>query len=149
MPTLKGLWRAICYFVRAHPSLVSPNLRSVKSAEMRMDCRARRKSLALLLRLMSPEQRQQFRQSGSFYVVGGSTGVLYRIRSGKIANIDVLRDESRVKWRLCAHPKGVPMYDVMAAQLLHLQDPLTEKRFLRHANDIAPIPENWPSPDLH
>ncbi len=149
MPTLKGLWRAIRRFVRTNPSLADPIRRSVKSAEMRKDCRARRKSLALLLRLMSPEQRQQFRQSGSFYVVGGSTGDLYRIRSGKIANIDVLRDESRVKWSLCAHPKGVPMYDVMAAQLLHLQDPLTEKRFLLRANDIAHIPENWHSPVPH
>jgi hypothetical protein len=113
---------------------------------MRKDCRARRKSLALLLRLMSPQQRQQFRQSGSFYVVGGSSGTLYRIRSGKIANIDVLRDESKVKWRLCAHPRGVPLYDVMAAQLLHLQDPLMEKRFLLYANDIAAVPESWPSP---
>jgi hypothetical protein len=111
---------------------------------MRKECRARRKSLALLLGLMSAEQRQQFRQSGSFYVVGGSSGDLYRIRSGTIANIDVLRNESKVKWRLCVHPKGVPMYDVMAAQLLHLQDPLTEKRFLRHANVIAPFAQDWP-----
>jgi hypothetical protein len=77
-------------------------------------------------------------------VVGGSSGDLYRIRSGTIANIDVLRNESKVKWRLCVHPKGVPMYDVMAAQLLHLQDPLTEKRFLRHANVIAPFAQDWP-----
>ncbi|MGH7461883.1 MAG: hypothetical protein ACREMA_12785, partial [Longimicrobiales bacterium] len=40
-----------------------------------------------------------------------------------------------VMYRLCAHPAGdIPVYDVMAAQMLHLQDAATEQRFLQHAN---------------
>ncbi|MGE5650395.1 MAG: hypothetical protein ACM34A_09370, partial [Bacillota bacterium] len=58
------------------------------------------------------------------------------------ANIDVLTPEGRVRHRLCAHPAGdVPVFDVMAAQMLHLQDPGSEQRFLRRANVHPPLPE--------
>ncbi|WP_019140183.1 hypothetical protein [Noviherbaspirillum massiliense] len=111
------------------------NNRLTMYEEMRTNRQARRRALGLLVRLMSQEQREEFRRSGQFHVIGGSSGTHYRIRVAMFANIDVLHPDGRVKHRLCAHPAGdVPVYDVMAAQMLHLQDPTTEHRFLQQAN---------------
>jgi len=105
--------------------------------------RARRRSLLLLGRLLNAAQRQEFRKSGHFHVIGASTGDRYRIRTDMIANIDVMHENGTVKYRLCVRPAGdVPVYDVMAAQLLHLQDPTVERRFLQHANVLTSLPED-------
>jgi hypothetical protein len=102
---------------------------------IRDERRAKRRALTLLLGLLSEAQRETFRRLGYVLVTGGSTGDLYRIRVEINANIDVLRPDGTVRCRLCVLPAGgVPVYDVMAAQLLHLQDPTTEKAFLRRAN---------------
>lgn len=103
--------------------------------QIRRDRRAKRRALTLLLKLLSPQQRQEFREFRHFHVTGGRSGNRYRVRAATFANIDVLYANGRVKHRLCAHPTGdVPVYDVMAAQMLHLQDPVTEQRFLQRAN---------------
>lgn len=97
--------------------------------------RAKRRSLCLLLKLLNGEQRREFRQSRHFHVIGGGTGVRYRIRVDPFSNIDVLYPNGTVKHQLCVHPTGdVPIYDKLAAQLLYLQDPSTERRLLRKAN---------------
>jgi hypothetical protein len=132
MSTLSGAWRAICRFMAR---MNAPVIIDQDMEAMRKDRRAERKALILLMRLLNPEQRQEFRESGHFHVTGGSSGDRYRIRVARIANVDVLRDNGTVKHRLCVHPSGgVPVYDVMAAQMLHLQEPVTEQRFLRQAN---------------
>jgi hypothetical protein len=101
--------------------------------------RAKRRSLGLMMSLLSPEQRLEFETCRYFHVIGGSTGTLYRIRVAAFANIDIPGPHGRTMYRLCAHPAGdVPVYDVMAAQLLHLQDPAAEKAFLRHAH-VHPV----------
>ena len=105
--------------------------------------RATRRSLVLLMKQMNPQQRQEFREHRYFHVTGGSSGDRYRIRVGTIANIDVIREGGFVKHRLCARPADdVPVYDVMAAQLLHLQDEASEPRFLLHANVQPTLPED-------
>jgi len=102
---------------------------------IRNDRRAKRRALGLLMGLLSDEQRQEFCAYRHFHVVGGLSGNRYRIRVAAFANIDVLGFNESVMYRLCAHPAGdIPVYDVMAAQLLHLQDAATEQRFLQHAN---------------
>lgn len=103
--------------------------------EIRKDRRAKRRALSLLIRLLDPEQREEFRTCRYFHVIGGSTGARYRIRVAPFANVDVLRADGKVRHRLCAFPAGdVPVYDVMAAQMLHLRDPASEQRFLQRAN---------------
>lgn len=112
--------------------------------------RAERRSLALLLNLLSPDQREDFRKRGHFHVTGGGSGDCYRIRADAFANIDVLDPSLRVRHRLCAQPTGdVPIYDVMAAQLLYLQDPSAERRFLGIANIHAARPEDYVRRPLH
>lgn len=97
--------------------------------------RAKRRSLCLLLKLLSDEQRREFRRSRQFHVIGGCTGVRYRIRVDPFSNIDVLYPNGTVKHQLCVHPTGeVPIYDKLAAQMLYLQDATTERRLLRKAN---------------
>lgn len=97
--------------------------------------RAEQRALSLLLGLLNKEQRHEFQVHGYFHVTGGSTGDRYRIRVDSAVNIDVLGEHGIVKHHLCARPTGnVPMYDVMAAQLLYLQDAGTETRFLQQAN---------------
>lgn len=106
-----------------------------------MERRAMRRALVLLLRQLNPEQRREFRELRHFHVTGGS-GDRYRIRVGTISNIEVLRRDGTVKHRLCIRPaEDVPVYDVMAAQLLHLYDPETEKRLLQHANTQLTLTE--------
>jgi hypothetical protein len=101
--------------------------------------RAKRRALTLMLGLLNPEQREEFRRYRHFHVIGGATGTRYRIRVAAFANIDVLGPTGRTMYRLCVHPGGdVPVYDAMAAQMLHLQDPVTEKSFLKQAN-VHPV----------
>ncbi|MET0856026.1 MAG: hypothetical protein ABWY27_04705 [Telluria sp.] len=96
--------------------------------------RVEQRSFSLLLSLLSQEQRHEFQVYGYFHVTGGSTGDTYRIRVDSAVNIDVLGQNGAVKYHLCAHPMGnIPMYDVMAGQLLYLQDAASERRFLEHA----------------
>jgi hypothetical protein len=125
----------LCERVREQVLETQRNTELVRQEAMRKDRRAKRRALVLMMRVLSPEQRKEFREFGYFHVTGGRSGDRYRIREDRIANIDVLRGDGRVRHRLCVHPTGgVPVYDVMAAQLLHLQDPATEQRFLRQAN---------------
>lgn len=96
---------------------------------------ADQRALSLLLTLLNEEQRGEFQASGHFHVTGGSSGVRYRIRRDSVVNIDVLGEDGIVRFRLCARPTGnIPMYDVMAGQLLYLQDSNAEARFLEQAH---------------
>ena len=95
---------------------------------------AEKRALSLLLNLLNQEQRHEFQSDGYFRVTGGSSGDRYRIRSDSTVNIDVLRADGTVRYHLCGRPTGdIPMYDVMAGQLLYLQNAGTETRFLAQA----------------
>lgn len=97
--------------------------------------RAQRRALATLLRFIAPQQRDELRRLGHFHVQGGATGRTYRIKRGRIANIDVLNELGAVVQRLCAHPApNVPDSDTMLAQALHLQSAANEEQFVRTAN---------------
>jgi hypothetical protein len=108
--------------------------REMAQQAIRNKRRATDKAYSLLLNLLNSEQRQEFEALGHFHVTGGASGDRYRIRIGSVANIDVLQNDGMVKHCLCAYPTGdIPVYDVMAGQMLYLQDPLAEKRFLVQA----------------
>lgn len=104
--------------------------------------RARGRALDLLLSLLNPDQCQEFQLCRHFHVIGGSTGTRYRIRVASFANIDVLDSVGKPMYRLCAHPAGdIPVYDVMAAQMLFLQDSVTEECFLQKAKVYTALTE--------
>ncbi len=118
------------------------NSERVAREAIRNERRAKRRALILLLKQLNPEQRREFRKHRYFHVIGGSSGDRYRIRVDLIANIDVLHYDGIARYRLCVRPTGdIPVYDVMAGQLLHLQDPGAEQRFLQQANIHSTLPE--------
>lgn len=108
---------------------------------MRNKRRAERRARLLLLSLLTAEQREEFLTQGYFHVVGGATRDRYRIRSDSTVNIDVFGHGGIITHSLCARPNGdIPICDVMAGQLLHLQDQCTETRFLARANRHYTLP---------
>lgn len=116
-------------------------LRAVQDARerrgraMRQRVHAEQRARSLLLSLLDGEQRADFEAGGYFHVTGGGSGERYRIRADSAVNIDVFGPDGSIRFHLCARPAGnIPMYDVMAGQLLYLQDSRTEARFLEQAN---------------
>jgi hypothetical protein len=102
---------------------------------------AEKRALSLLLNLLNQEQRHEFQADGYFRVTGGSSGDRYRIRSDSMVNIDVLGEDGTVRYHLCGRPTGnIPMYDVMAGQLLYLQNAGTETGFLAQAKRHFTMP---------
>lgn len=89
----------------------------------------------LLLSLLPEDQREAYRLSGEFELIG-SHGGRYRIRRGTAGNIDWLNDAGDVAGCLCAHPTmrdgWLPTADVMLAQMLALT--ADEAEFVRLAN---------------
>ena len=103
--------------------------------------RAEKRALSLLLNLLNQEQRHEFQTDGHFRVTGGSSGNRYRIRSDSTVNIDVLSKDGTVRYYLCGRPTGdIPMYDVMAGQLLYLHNAGIETRFLAQAKKHFALP---------
>jgi hypothetical protein len=86
----------------------------------------------LLLAFLTPEQRRQYREEGAI-LVPGRIHPQYRIRKGRVANVEVLDPQGQVLHRLCAHPAPpVPNADTMLAQLLMLNH--HEQEFVATAN---------------
>ncbi|MDQ2990244.1 MAG: hypothetical protein M3R60_14190 [Pseudomonadota bacterium] len=109
--------------------------RERRGREAMQRARAEQRARTLLLSLLTAEQRAEFETGGYFHVTGGSSGERYRIRADSAVNIDVFGPDGSVRFHLCARPAGnIPMHDVMAGQLLYLQDGSTEARFLAQAN---------------
>lgn len=94
---------------------------------------AQHRAQELLFSFLTEAQRIEYQENKSFTVVC-KRGV-YRIKYGRIANIEVLRPNSdRVQHRLCVHPKDLdlPVEDIMVSQLLHLRN--NEAELLARAN---------------
>lgn len=135
----RGLWARWWRWLRA-----VQQAREQRGREAMQRVRAAQRARALLLALLDDDQRDEFRASGYFHVTGGSSGDRYRIRFDSSVNIDVLDPNGTVRFHLCARPAGdLPMYDVMAGQLLYLQDGRSEVHFLeqakRHVTIAFPI----------
>jgi len=90
-------------------------------------------ALQLLVRNLTPAQRQQFARHDYFDVIGGDTGRRYRIRVGRTLNVAQLNASGRCVRFLCFQPHGqLPVGDVMLAQKIALE--LFESKALRVAN---------------
>lgn len=96
---------------------------------------ARERGLRLLEQNLSPSQRSQFAEYQFFEVVGGHTGRRYRIRHGRMMNIDLLDQYGVRIGSLCFYPRGgLVAGDVMLAQKLALE--LFEADALKVANRV-------------
>lgn len=94
---------------------------------------ARRTAKQLLLRFLTPEQRNKLEQHGYFDVRGSRTGHVYRIRQGSHGNIFKMHEDGqRMIAKYCGQPEGVPTEDMMLAQKLQIE--CDEDGFLAKAN---------------
>ena len=83
----------------------------------------RRKCAARLLsENLTEQQRRDYELRRYFHVVGGASGRRYRIRHGRVLNVDELGPDGDRVSALCFGPKGgLPTADVMLAQKLALE----------------------------
>jgi hypothetical protein len=80
------------------------------------------KAVALLQPWLSPEQAQQYRSYRYFEVIGSDTGKRYRIRHGRMMNIDELDSVGKRVCEWCFLPEGqLAAGDVMLAQKIALE----------------------------
>jgi hypothetical protein len=86
----------------------------------------------LLRSWLSPEQRRQYDQRGSFEVVGSDTGKRYRICKGDIFNVQESDDRGVQVRARCVTANGVPIGDINLAQKIALET--FESDVLRIAN---------------
>src|SRR5437868_225180 len=101
------------------------------------DARADEQSLQLLVRNLSPAQREQFARHRYFEVVGSASGALYRIRYGQMLNVERLDANGVCVLALCFVPRGrLPVGDIMLAQKIALE--LFEPDAIRVANMSRP-----------
>jgi hypothetical protein len=94
---------------------------------------AEQKAHALLCAWLSPEQAQQYSSQKHFEVIGSDTGTRYRIRHGRMVNIDQLDSAGDRVCVLCVVPEGnLAASDCMLAQKIALE--MFETKALAIAN---------------
>jgi hypothetical protein len=83
---------------------------------------AQERAYRLLMRNLSPAQRQQFVRREYFDVIGNHTGRRYRIRAGRTLNVAQLNSSGGCVRLLCFEPQGtLPVGDVMLAQKIAIE----------------------------
>ena len=94
---------------------------------------AEQKAHALLCAWLSPEQARQYSSQKHFEVIGSDTGTRYRIRHGRMVNIDQLDSAGDRVCVLCVVPEGnLAASDCMLAQKIALE--MFETKALAIAN---------------
>jgi hypothetical protein len=84
---------------------------------------AKLKGYRLLEEWLSPQQRAQYKSSGSFEVTGSDSGTRYRIWRARQMNIEELDSDGKPAAIWCFLPEGrLPCGDVMLAQKLALEN---------------------------
>ena len=106
---------------------------------------AQDRSIQLLKENLSAAQRQQYERHCHFDVIGGNTGIRYRIRHGYQLNVEQLDRRGKRVRLLCFMPKGrLGVGDIMLAQKLALE--LFEDEAVKTANKMLPDPARFRSP---
>ena len=83
---------------------------------------AEQKAHALLCAWLSPEQAQQYNSQKQFEVIGSDTGTRYRIRHGRMVNIDQLDPAGKKICTWCVVPEeNLAASDCMLAQKIALE----------------------------
>jgi hypothetical protein len=99
---------------------------------------AKRRSIQLLKQNLSPTQLEQYERRGHFEVIGGHSGLRYRIWHGYQTNVERLDRNGRRACSLCFMPQGhLPVGDIMLAQKIALE--LYENEAIRIANKMLPL----------
>lgn len=109
---------------------LAQRLRIMEEARAQLE-EAERTAKELLEACLNEPQRLELKRHGTITVRG--LHHRFRIRKGRVANVDVVGKDGRLVHKLCCHPVGeVPDYDVMLAQKLMLE--VCEDEFVKKAN---------------
>ena len=106
------------------------------------------RGLQLMRDWLSPDQRAEFDDTGTFEVVGCDSGKRYRIYRGAAQNVFEIDDAGQPKVCLCFMPSGeLVAGDVMLAQKIALE--ANESGALAVANRFVPLSRairrfSWP-----
>ena len=93
---------------------------------------ARVQATELLESILNEVQRQSIKEEDWFLVIGKS-GNIYRLRRGRVGNIDLVSPKGEVLKSFCVHPGvHVPNADDLVAQKLHLES--DDKHLIANAN---------------
>jgi len=96
--------------------------------------KARKKAMRLLRTFLTRKQKYNLTRFGRFDFVGADKRV-YRLTSkSQVGNIYVLKDGKPVE-RYCAHPRNVPIGDVLLTQFFALKT--NSKKVLEVANEFT------------
>lgn len=107
-----------------------------------VDASAEQRAVELLKQGLSPCQREQYERHCFFDVVGGTTGIRYRIHRGYQMNVEQLDGSGKHAGSLCFMPSGyLPSGDIMLAQKLALE--LFEDEALSVANTALADPRRF------
>ena len=99
---------------------------------------AQSRAIQLLKRHLTPEQRAQYEKHCYFYVSGGNSGRIYRIRHGAQLNVEQLDKRGKRIGVLCFMPEGgLAVGDIMLAQKVALE--LFETEALQIANTMPTL----------
>jgi hypothetical protein len=99
------------------------------------------KAVALLQPWLSPEQAEQYSSYRYFEVIGSDTGKRYRIRHGRMMNVDELDSVGNRVCEWCFLPEGkLAAGDVMLAQKIALE--AFESQALAVANRSRTLPRD-------
>lgn len=82
---------------------------------------ARIEASALLDSILNDIQRRSLEEEDWFLVIGRS-GAIYRLRRGRVGNIDLISPDGKLLRSYCVHPgERLPNPDDLVAQKLHLE----------------------------
>lgn len=101
--------------------------------------KARIEAHCLLDSILDDMQKKCLKEKDWFLVIGRS-GKIYRLRRGRIGNIDMIAPDGNVIGRFCIHPgQHLPNADDLVAQKLHLET--DDDGLIRRANRHLVNPE--------
>jgi hypothetical protein len=87
-----------------------------------LDTHIQERAMQLLKQNLSSQQREQYERLGHFDVIGGDSGLRYRILRGSQLNVALLDGKGKSICMLCFVPEGrLTVGDVMLAQKLALE----------------------------
>lgn len=116
-----------------------------KDEELRRQ-KARLEALSLLDSILDDIQRETFAQEDWFLVIGKS-GKIYRLRRGRVGNIDLISPEGKLLKTFCVHPTPMlPNGDDLVAQKLHLEH--DDDALIRRSNTHRTYGEDAPVIDI-
>jgi hypothetical protein len=117
------IWAVLCVEFGVALTVGAVAMIVIMAGEMRgASSQAEEKALALLRPWLSPEQAQQYGSRKHFEVIGSDTGTRYRIRHGRMMNIDQLDSAGNRVCAWCLVPVGnLAAGDCMLAQKIALE----------------------------